>query len=158
MLNRQKSPQQQKNGLLVGSTVNQNSNFGYSFMNTDSSPRQTSGRQAQGSGSAGTKLTSNFQSQSSSNQIESTSTSNLDLMVSGQKVGARKDSPTNTPRQEDINNLANNRLIQDQKGSATSANKPFTRRLKPLENMHTNTNNNDILNSSGENQFIRNKT
>ncbi len=185
MNSRQKSPQKQKNSLLSSATAlqhqlqqqqQQNSNFAYTFMNTDSSPRQTSGRQA-----VGIQNSTKFQSQLSIgsggggatnlNQVDSNSNSNLDLMVSGQKVGApRKESPTNTPRQEDgqqpqqQSNSYLSRSEAQKLNSGNNLNRPFTRRLKPLDNLPNNgnlnesNNNNSNLHSSGENQFIRQKT
>ena len=157
-IERQKSPQKQKNATAAisggvgvggggGNTAlggNANANFAFTFVNQDASPRQTSGR-AQLSNSSGAAAGTNL------NQVDSSSTSNLDLVVSGQKVGARKESPTNTPRE-----IAEQpaRAIGSGGQHSNNANRPFTRRLKPLENMPAN----DALNSSGENHFVRQKT
>lgn len=94
-----------------------------------------------------------------SNQIEanmsnnnSSSASNLDLIISGQKLGPRKESPTNTPRDSSAYHHQ-----QQQRQSESSANsRSFTRRLQPIDKSANETAN--ILNSSGEGQIFRQKT
>lgn len=135
---RQKSPQKSKGSANLASQTN---NFAYTFLGQDASPRQTSGRTA--NNSTGTLSAGN-------SMIESTSATNLDLMVSGQRVGPpRRDSPTNnTPRTDD--------LPSGKQQTQSQSQRPFTRRLKPLDNAPTSGEVN--LNSSGENQFLRQKT
>ncbi len=164
---RQKSPQKQKNqatgggGAISGggtqsSSTQPNTNFAFTFLNQDSSPRQASGRgnlAGGGGGGAGTIAASNLNT-----LIESNSAANLDLVVSGQKVGAprRDTSPTNTPRESQQQGSNQQQQQQQQAVSGSgSAGRPFTRRLKPLDNAPNETLN---LNSSGENQFVRQKT
>lgn len=81
---------------------------------TDSSPRQTSGR---GQSSA----------QQDKSQSEST-TSNIELMVSGKNISRQNSSPSNTPRE-------------------AAPLRPPTRRLQPIERMSEN------LMASSDNDF-----
>ncbi|RNA21186.1 ankyrin repeat domain-containing 55-like, partial [Brachionus plicatilis] len=125
-LERQKSPLKSKH----------QSNFAQTFLNvTDSSPRQFSGRVQVGSASQKAQQTTQFVNGSSTNQ-ETNSSANLDLVISGQKLGSRKDSPTSTPREVSAH--------PDKK-------RIYSRRLQPLDK-------NSEMNSSNEGQFVRQKT
>ncbi|CAF0704904.1 unnamed protein product [Brachionus calyciflorus] len=125
-LERQKSPLKSKH----------QSNFAQTFLHvTDSSPRQSSGRTQ--SGSAGQKTSNQSQFLIGTSNQETNSSSNLDLIISGQKLGSRKESsPTNTPRE--VSAQPENKRI-------------YSRRLQPLDK------NSDII-STNEGQFIRQKT
>lgn len=161
---RQKSPHKSKNAA--------NSNFAHTFLNTDSSPRQTSGRSQTGSANIQNAKLQQMSPQnqqqfnSSGNQNEMSSSSNLDLMVSGQKLGGRKDlSPTNTPRES----VQQQSPQHSQQNSANH--RPFTRRLQPLEklnaeliaNSQPSQGSNQAVqinqnNQGNEGQFLRQKT
>jgi hypothetical protein len=165
---RQKSPHKSKNAA--------NSNFAHTFLNTDSSPRQTSGRSQTGSANVQNaklqQISPQNQQQFSSgggggNQNEMSSSSNLDLMVSGQKLGGRKElSPTNTPRES-----AQQQSPQHSQQQNSANHRPFTRRLQPLEKLNAELNANSQTSQSGnqvvqnsqngqasEGQFLRQKT
>lgn len=124
-LERQKSPLKSKH----------QSNFAQTFLNvTDPSPRQFSGRVQTGSANQKGQQTTQFVN-GNTNQ-ETNSSTNLDLVISGQKLGARKESPTNTPREVSAH--------PDKK-------RIYSRRLQPLEK------NSETI-GANEGQFLRQKT
>ncbi len=155
---RQKSPQktkQQQQQQQVPQNQ-QSSNFAHTFLNTDASPRQTSGRSQLGSAN-NQKLqmspqhnTNNNNTNNTNNQQEINQSSSLELVVSGQKLGGRKDlSPTNTPRD----------MSQYQQPQSL---RPFTRRLQPLDKialeMQIQQQQQQILaNTVNEGQFLKQK-
>jgi hypothetical protein len=94
-----------KSPLKTKQPNQQQSNFAYTFLNTESSPRQSSGRSQIGSAS-----NLKHQQVSSQHSSEIHSSSNLDLIVSGQKLGTNLHS-------DNLDHL----------------NKPFIRRLQPIE-------------------------
>jgi hypothetical protein len=114
----------------------QQSNFAHTFLNTDSSPRQSSGRSQLGSANnLNQKLP--LTSQQQTNTGDMNSSSNLDLIISGQKLGGRKDlSPTNTPR--DLTQIQQSQSSQQQQQQPISVHRPFTRRLQPLDKLNPN--------------------
>lgn len=126
---RQKSPQKTKQyQQQPQQQQQQSSNFAHTFLSTDSSPRQASGRSQLGSAN-NQKLQMSLQHNNSNNnntnmngsQLDVNQSSSLELVVSGQKLGGRKEvSPTNTPRD----------LSQFQQPQSL---RPFTRRLQPLD-------------------------
>lgn len=124
-LERQKSPLKSKH----------QSNFAQTFLNvTDSSPRQFSGRVQTGTANQKAPQTTQFVN---GNAIQETNSStNLDLVISGQKLVARKESPTNTPRE--ISAHPDKKRI-------------YSRRLQPLDK------NSEAIGVS-EGQFLRQKT
>ena len=152
---RQKSPlkskQQPTNPPVLqhqNSQQQQQSNFAHSFF-TDSSPRQTSGRSHIGSATVNMNYGSQKHSQmspqhgglsntmfNSSNRDggvgpggDIVSSSNLDLMVSGQKLGGsrKESSPTN------LNNTVTPRDGNQLQPQSLQQQRPFTRRLQPLD-------------------------
>ncbi len=143
---RQKSPLRSKQS---------NSNFSQSLLNTDSSPRQLSGRgQITSANPKSLQTQQLLQHQLSTNSnlsnSDSNSMSNLDLTVSGQKLGRKDLSPTNnTPR--DSNAIS--QIMQQQQQQQQQQQRPYTRRLQPLEKM-----NSEQAPGPNENQFIRQKT
>lgn len=161
---RQKSPLKSKQG--------QQSGFSHSFLGQDSSPRQPSGRLNIGSATQKFQHLTTFQQQyhqqqlqqqqqsqfllvnplSSGGQVEpganNSSTSNLDLVISGQKLGPRKESPTNTPRDSSA--------YQQRQQESSANSRGFARRLQPIEKNSSDAAN--VLNSSGEGQIFRQKT
>jgi hypothetical protein len=155
---RQKSPLKSKQSMQQ----NQNSSFAHTFLNTDSSPRQTSGRSQVGSaGNQKLQQISPQQQQalgvntglntSGSNQNEMSSSSNLDLVVSGQKLGRKDASPTNTtPR--DANQQHQH---SPQHASQQDRQKPFTRRLQPLDKLAEQSS--PLIANTNENQFLKQK-
>ena len=127
---RQKSPHSKNRPLLQQQQQQQlqpSSNFAHTFLNTDSSPRQSSGRSQLGSATNTTNQKLIMSPQQQQQQInDMNSASNLDLVISGQKLGGRKDlSPTNTPRD----------LTQIQQTQQIALHRPFTRRLQPLDKL-----------------------
>ena len=163
---RQKSPLKSKN-------QQNSSNFAHSFLNTDSSPRQSSGRNAQtgvaiqnGGPLSNQKLQQmspqHQQQQQQQQQLNqnkeidlNSSSNNLDLIISGQRLGGqRKDlSPTNTPR-ESTNQIGQQQLQQSQlQQQQQQQQRPFTRRLQPLDKVNME----PVLNSNSnqqDSQFI----
>lgn len=153
---RQKSPQKTK------PQQQQQSTFAHTFLNTDSSPRQSSGRSQLGSannqklqhqispqhnlGSANPNANNNV----NSSQIDVNQSASLELVVSGQKLGGRKEmSPTNTPRD----------LSQFQPPQSL---RPFTRRLQPLEKIALELQiqqqqQNILANTINDGQFLKQK-
>ncbi len=99
-----------------------NSGFAHTFLGTDSSPRQASGRSQLGSANK-----SQMSPQANSQLSDVNCASNLDLMVSGQRLGGgRKElSPTSTPRDMGVALVGG--------GKQVDLHRPFTRRLQPLE-------------------------
>ncbi len=126
--------QQQQNPQIQQSQQQPSTNtstFAHTFLGTDSSPRQTSGRSQLGSATKThqQQLQQQQQQQGSNNQTNSevNCASNLDLMVSGQRLGGgRKElSPTGTPRDMGVIGIV--------AGSKGDLHRPFMRRLQPLE-------------------------
>jgi hypothetical protein len=154
---RQKSPQKTKQYPQQSQLQQQqSSNFAHTFLSTDSSPRQTSGRSQVGSAN-NQKLqispqhnSNSVSSINNSNQADANQLSNLELVVSGQKLGGRKEvSPTSTPRD----------LSQFQQPQSL---RPFTRRLQPLDKialeLQIQQQQQQILaNTSNEGQFLKPK-
>ena len=154
---RQKSPQKTKQYPQQPQLQQQqSSNFAHTFLSTDSSPRQTSGRSQLGSAN-NQKLqispqhnSNNVSGTNNSNQPDANQSSNLELVVSGQKLGGRKEvSPTGTPRD----------LLQFQQPQSL---RPFTRRLQPLDKialeLQIQQQQQQILaNTSNEGQFLKPK-
>ena len=159
---RQKSPLKSKQSMMP----NQNSNFTHTFLNTDSSPRQTSGRSQIGSAGVNNQKLQQISPQqqalgpggglntSGSNQIEMGSSSNLDLIVSGQKLGRKDASPTNTtPRDANQQHQHSPQHINQQ-----DRQKPFTRRLQPLDKQAVESNSTvTSATTTNENQFLKQK-
>jgi hypothetical protein len=133
---RQKSPLKSKQSQQQ--QQQQQSNFAYTFLNTESSPRQPSGRSQPTSAS-------NLKNQQVSPQhsTEMNSASNLDLIVSGQKMGTlRKElSPTNLHHDGP----------DGQNHQAQSA-KPFIRRLQPIEKAKEDESNGKDNNNNNSNR------
>jgi hypothetical protein len=175
---RQKSPLKAKTGGQQQS-VQQQSNFAQTFLNTtDSSPRQSSGgniqRNANNSNSSQKQLQQMSpqhqpaQAQNNlaslNNQIDLNSSANLDLIISGQKLGRKDLSPTNqTPREANAGQQAQQSsqpIAQLQSQSIASQQRPYTRRLQPLDKMNgvdsTATANSNITGqqSDGNSQFL----
>ena len=86
-------------------------------------------------------------------------------MVSGQKLGRKDVSPTNTPRDANQQHQQSPQHLSQQERQ-----KPFTRRLQPLDKLaaeqaalnaitqNSNTSNNSTNNTStNENQFLKQK-
>lgn len=117
--------QQQAQNNQQQPQINQ-SGFAHTFLNTDSSPRQSSGRSQLGSANKP------HTAAQPPGLGDSNTSSNLDLIVSGQRLGGnRKElSPTNTPR--DLNPLQ-----QQPTGhhKPIDLHRPFTRRLQPLDKL-----------------------
>ena len=144
--NQHQSQQQQQQQQQHQQQPQQTSTFAHTFLTTDSSPRQQSGRLQIGSANT-TKHQTSQQQMSLNNDMNSSS--NLDLMVSGQKLGSRKEaSPTNTPRDIPNNN-------------SSSLQRPFTRRLQPLyknslDPLANTTNNNETGPVLRPKKFLKN--
>lgn len=135
ILQQQQQTQQQQqvqNNQQFANTQQPQSNqsgFAHTFLSTDSSPRQSSGRSQLGSANK-----SHVAPQSAGLGDSNTTSSNLDLIVSGQRLGGnRKEmSPTNTPR--DLNQLQQQQLPTGHH-KPIDLHRPFTRRLQPLDKL-----------------------
>jgi hypothetical protein len=151
---RQKSPQKSK-------YQTNSSNFAYTFSNTDSSPRQLSGRTVLTSATQNgpKQLTSpqtTQQQQQQQQQLDLSSSSNLELVISGQKMIGERIVSSNKDRNKDsINNQAisptNNNsstVIVTPREINNSSSRPFMRRLQPLDKtdpfITQNSNNNSV--------------